>query len=442
MNMFIHVFVCRFFLRLKYQFLGGVRNRRLDALLQVLLGLANNYFSTLAQLQESGRIIPSMKSWKKELEISSQRLISRGWISKVKRKDDKTYEVPSEYTDGVQYTVKPGSCHCTCHQGARGFLCKHIQVTLDLHFHDGLTFPSKETHIQLFGEELISCYSLMETPGDVAFHHPHNDNVFVSVADGSCTCTAFSYWNDCACIRLAREVCPDIATLVATLPQSFEVSEAEAALSPETAQSPGTATSKEDLLNRLKVISLALQSASSIPEGLAGDVNAIEARLGISASVRPLDNSRRYQPLHAHRAVINKRKRETRQSASASSETGSVVHSQTVHGYARNPALESTASVSLPRRKKATSGRGSLKKQKLANGLANQTVEFLSITMTPAAKAFLISTKTKTQLPADAALRQNYLQEVLLQTKLNAGGIINDNADAGLLVAIEVYLSE
>ncbi|XP_076125981.1 uncharacterized protein LOC143139222 isoform X1 [Alosa pseudoharengus] len=46
----------RFFHRLKYQFLGGSRNRRIDDLIQVLLGKAEDYFTIIQNLQFAGRI--------------------------------------------------------------------------------------------------------------------------------------------------------------------------------------------------------------------------------------------------------------------------------------------------------------------------------------------------------------------------------------------------
>ncbi|XP_063068679.1 uncharacterized protein LOC134460150 [Engraulis encrasicolus] len=46
----------RFFHRLKYQFLGGTRNRRVDDLIHVLLGKAEDYFGIMRELQGAGRI--------------------------------------------------------------------------------------------------------------------------------------------------------------------------------------------------------------------------------------------------------------------------------------------------------------------------------------------------------------------------------------------------
>ncbi|XP_062378161.1 uncharacterized protein LOC134067101 [Sardina pilchardus] len=46
----------RFFYRLKYQFLGGVRNRRIDDLIHVLLEKAEDYFTIMRDLQYAGRV--------------------------------------------------------------------------------------------------------------------------------------------------------------------------------------------------------------------------------------------------------------------------------------------------------------------------------------------------------------------------------------------------
>ena len=49
------MYVYRFFLRLKYQYLNGVRNHRLDDLIQCLLGRASTFQTIMSNLRDVGR---------------------------------------------------------------------------------------------------------------------------------------------------------------------------------------------------------------------------------------------------------------------------------------------------------------------------------------------------------------------------------------------------
>ncbi|XP_067265142.1 uncharacterized protein [Chanodichthys erythropterus] len=115
----------RFFHRLKYQFLCGIRNRRLDHLIDVLLNKTDKYFNIIQDLQSVGRVYNPLDSKMEEIKKSAQRML-----------------------DKEQF--------CSCVAGTRGRTCKHLILLSLLTCGGGdETFPDMDTQLQAHANNLI-----------------------------------------------------------------------------------------------------------------------------------------------------------------------------------------------------------------------------------------------------------------------------------------------
>lgn len=97
-------FACpiRFSHHLKYQFLGGMRNRRLDDLISILIKKTVGYFLVIHDLQAVGRMKKaSLKSG--EILKLACRLVEKGCINLISHAY--LYEVPSEQTPGLKIVL-------------------------------------------------------------------------------------------------------------------------------------------------------------------------------------------------------------------------------------------------------------------------------------------------------------------------------------------------
>ncbi|XP_055032677.2 uncharacterized protein [Misgurnus anguillicaudatus] len=171
----------RFFHRLKYQFLGGIRNRRLDDLIKILLKKTDGYFQTIQDLHAVGRMKnASLKSG--QILESASRLVEKGWEKDIQLIDHDMYiyEIPSEQTSGLSYKVCPSE---------RTVLC----------------FDTKEVDVKSLCNERI-------------YH--------TSATTLQCTCCTYSYYKKCACLLLACELFDvKLKTAVSTLDQDTSLQE-------------------------------------------------------------------------------------------------------------------------------------------------------------------------------------------------------------------------
>ncbi|ROI15896.1 histone H3.3 [Anabarilius grahami] len=148
----------RFFHRLKYQFLCGIRNRRLDHLIDVLLNKTDKYFNIIQDLQSVGRVYNPLDSKMEEIKKSAQRMLDKGWATTVTIASTETYmyNVPSENNPHVVYCVCPAEQFCSCVAGTRGHTCKHLILLSLLTCGGGdETFPDMDTQLQAHANNLI-----------------------------------------------------------------------------------------------------------------------------------------------------------------------------------------------------------------------------------------------------------------------------------------------
>ncbi|KAI7790214.1 putative metabotropic glutamate receptor 7, partial [Triplophysa rosa] len=110
----------RFFHRLKYQLLSGIRNRRLDDLLDGLLCKTETYFQIIKHLQSVGRMPNSIAMTLEETFNKATGMMEKGWPNLITSESSDAYNVPSEQDPSLSYRTCSAECFCSCPVGVRG----------------------------------------------------------------------------------------------------------------------------------------------------------------------------------------------------------------------------------------------------------------------------------------------------------------------------------
>ncbi|XP_048035534.1 uncharacterized protein LOC125261036 isoform X2 [Megalobrama amblycephala] len=301
----------RFFHRLKYQFLGGIRNRRLDDLISILIKKTDGYFQVIHDLQAVGRIKnASLRSG--EILKSASRLLEKGWQDSINLTSHDTYlyEVPSEQTPGLSYKVCPSESFCSCPIGIRGHRCKHLVLTDLLSEHDSQKFPALNYQINAHASVIkqkklysILCFDTKE----VDVKSLCNERIYhTSATTFQCTCCTFSYNEKCACLLLACELFDVILTRdVPTLWQE----DMSVQLNVIT-----EANHSKTEVQKLNEILETVQKWQNIPQHISQQIKNLHdsvtnASMTVTAfTAVTTDLTRKIRPLFPHRAINMKQK--------------------------------------------------------------------------------------------------------------------------------------
>ncbi|XP_076864185.1 uncharacterized protein LOC143516460 [Brachyhypopomus gauderio] len=215
----------RFFHRLKYQFLCGVRNRRLDNLIELLLGKTNTYFNIIQDLQAVGRVLNPLEAVQESTFKCANRMRENGWMGKINliQTDTFIYHVPSETSLEVVYNVCPAEHYCSCVIGCRGRTCKHLLLINLLQKDDEEIFPNISTQLQVHANNLLkNCkYTILcQDNKQLIIEGLCRKGPFKPcITTNTCTCCSFSHYNKCACLLVAHELFGTALESVA-IPQS------------------------------------------------------------------------------------------------------------------------------------------------------------------------------------------------------------------------------
>ncbi|XP_077864593.1 uncharacterized protein LOC102808709 [Saccoglossus kowalevskii] len=188
----------KFFYSLKYQFLKGMANRRIDDLFSAKVDV---YYSYLQGLKEAGRL----PSDKRGHEVSAQHLLKSGIESHVKKISNGIWSVPSEKTKGLEYTVDLIRHTCNCWSFCKGDVCKHILFVKILAVKNGIDISSLRYQI---GKSIIEKGAFKNESEQFTVY----DSDLISVVDvkhSRCSCIASSYGETCLCVLAWKYVCTD-----------------------------------------------------------------------------------------------------------------------------------------------------------------------------------------------------------------------------------------
>ncbi|XP_039523044.1 uncharacterized protein LOC120476154 [Pimephales promelas] len=296
----------RFFHRLKYQFLCGVRNRRLDHLIDVLLNKTGWYFNIIQDLQSAGRIYNPLECKMEEIKKSAQRMLDNGWDTAVTAASTETYvyNVPSENNPHVVYHVCPAEQFCNCLAGTRGRTCKHLILLSLLTCGNGETFPDMDTQLQAHDNNLIqkNKYIISTKPHktlevEILFGRAVSKPCIVT---NVCDCCTFSHHKKCACLLLAKGLLNEMSEMTSKHAINISVGPIHDEIAGEDRHST--------TIRKLESILKTLQTWERIPEDIAHKVNELEEQtkkenINFKRFVRPCDedNSRKIRPLFANR---------------------------------------------------------------------------------------------------------------------------------------------
>ncbi|XDV36723.1 hypothetical protein PO909_006453 [Leuciscus waleckii] len=201
----------RFFHRLKYQFLSGIRNRRLDDLLDVLLCKTETYFQVIKHLQSAGRMANCVAMKLEETFNKATRMMEKGWIDHITRESLEiyVYNVPSEQDSSLSYRTCPAECFCSCPVGLKGEECKHL-VLLDILKDKDDAFPELALQLEAHARAVqdkghFSVCSEVKMEIDVESLCGRG-TYHTDLETYSCTCCTFSYHGICPCLILAQQL--------------------------------------------------------------------------------------------------------------------------------------------------------------------------------------------------------------------------------------------
>ncbi|XP_055070281.2 uncharacterized protein [Misgurnus anguillicaudatus] len=299
----------RFFHRLKYQFLGGIRNRRLDDLIKILLKKTDGYFQTIQDLHAVGRMKnASLKSG--QILESASRLVEKGWEKDIQLIDHDMYiyEIPSEQTSGLSYKVCPSESFCSCPMGIRGHRCKHLVLTDLLSKNVSQKFPALDfqlnAHATVIQQKQLYSVLCFDTK-EVDVKSLCNERIYhTSATTLQCTCCTYSYYKKCACLLLACELFDvKIKTAVSTLDQDTSLQE-----NMNTA-----ANHSKTEIEMLNEILETVKQWQTIPKDICHKIQDLHDNVTNACITGPklpeanVDLTRKIRPLFPHRAKNVKR---------------------------------------------------------------------------------------------------------------------------------------
>ncbi|XP_052461379.1 uncharacterized protein LOC128019432 isoform X1 [Carassius gibelio] len=270
----------RFFHRLKYQFLCGIRNRRLDHLIAVLLNKTDKYFNIIQDLQSVGRVSNPLKCKMEEIKQSAERMLENGWAMKITiaSKETYVYNVPSENNPHIVYCVCPAEQFCSCEAGKRAHTCKHLFLLSLLTCCGPENFPDMDTQLQAHANNLIRTnkYSITAKPQKTI----EVESLFGRAASkpcivtSICDCCTFSYHKKCACLLLAKGLLNEVIETKSRSSMNNSVEPIQNEIENESAYEDMRRTTIRKLESVLKI----LQTWERIPEDIAHKVNELEVQ--------------------------------------------------------------------------------------------------------------------------------------------------------------------
>ncbi|XP_049333207.1 uncharacterized protein LOC111194919 isoform X1 [Astyanax mexicanus] len=195
----------RFFFTIKYQFLRGQANKRVDQLLQLLCGDVQKYYNYLDDLIHAGRLNTSSSSSSSSTSVPTTSMLGDGLHEKIHIGEDGRCSLPEDFMSTVSdpriITVDLVWMLCDCKTYDRGNLCKHTMMAKTEAQRRGINIQVLRNRVakQYFDNDQFyidgDCLSV--------YHHDGNATFVFRGESAFCTCTANSYQEKCVCLHLA-----------------------------------------------------------------------------------------------------------------------------------------------------------------------------------------------------------------------------------------------
>ncbi|XP_076845646.1 uncharacterized protein LOC143490946 [Brachyhypopomus gauderio] len=184
----------RFFLTMKYQFLKGNANRRIDQLLCLLCGNVQKYYCYMDDLADIGRIKGVNTD---DFSNAVQSMIEKGLDSKVNITETGTCFVPPD-TSAQSHSVDLVMVKCDCRRSKSGSMCKHIVFSRVVAQQQGIDIQDLRTAV---ARKIIDNHSyILDDNNLTVFHSDGSVGILNHKSPQFCTCVANSHSEKCVCI--------------------------------------------------------------------------------------------------------------------------------------------------------------------------------------------------------------------------------------------------
>ncbi|XP_070533937.1 uncharacterized protein [Ptychodera flava] len=325
----------RFFHSMKYQFLKGIANRRLDDLLHLLSAKVETYYSYLEGLKLAGRL-PSTSNTQCE---AANRMIQNGLGHGRDFDSCGILMVPSETVNGHVYKVDLVRYTCECFKFLKGELCKHLMFAK-------LISGEGDTNIYKLRENVAK-----KIIADQAFtleidqFTVYDDDV-VNVVDthlARCSCIASSYGERCLCVIAWSTF--SLNTNVATAqPEKNENMQVQMSHTSERLQESFTT---RDIIEEL----FAWSHSKDFEDSPQLHQTLLKAHRQVFSSFTEKHTARVIKPLHPYRKDIEKKKTLIEHDYSMSTSQSKTKNLHTLHDGDRDFNVKSKKLRIAPQKK-------------------------------------------------------------------------------------------
>ncbi|XDV16607.1 hypothetical protein PO909_016249 [Leuciscus waleckii] len=185
----------RFFLTMKYQFLKGKMNSRIDKLLRLLCGDVQKYYSYLDELTDTGRIKGAKTE---ETTNAAHCMIAKGLDAKVEMNENGVCLVPPDIsTQSHRVDLVMHNCDCKIFQC--GSVCKHLIFSKIIAEKQGLVIQDLRAEA---ARKIVDSESYSADNEDLTVYH-FDGSVGIVRRKGTkfCTCIASSYGEVCVLVH-------------------------------------------------------------------------------------------------------------------------------------------------------------------------------------------------------------------------------------------------
>ena len=374
--------------------------------------------------------------------VGGDRLYSSGWAEKVTNLEDGSYLVPSEFTDGISYSVNIAECSCTCGRGSKSVMCKHIHLVRKLQImqHPGFGTLSAclASHCEYLHTHPDRWKIVCEDSQVLEVNIPQHEYKAYATAT-SCTCPANSFFCECSHVLLSRKLFTDDdnpdawfqSRAVRNIEQEHEMLQASEM---DTSDQHPSICQLKAVINQLEGTSPSTAVCSAIQK-LHDKVFKTSER----------DNSKRVKPLHPYRKLIRTMKEKDTEATCAPPSCTATKSAAKCndHTMSKKPSKERMTSkndfhVRDAKTSVKRSSNPSIKTLVRRNQRQSEQVTFLGLVISRAAMDYIdVKVKCKPVLPV---LLKPFTTDMICQVRMLSHDTLKDITDEKLFEIFHSHL--
>ncbi|XP_052075697.1 uncharacterized protein LOC127713103 [Mytilus californianus] len=197
----------RFFLGMKYHFLGGYANSRVEDLLLLLHGNVTMFYDYLDELAKIGRLKNMGGQRGDKSKLTAENMLKAGLDQTVQWTSSTECTVPSQTAFGTIYNVDIVNEVCNCPAATTRGMCKHVHLAelIASKRNIDLTVERRSEAMDVFNAEQ---YFYDRDNNQVEVLSRLGNVSVVNLTSFKCTCFANSHGKHCVCVMVAKLVVP------------------------------------------------------------------------------------------------------------------------------------------------------------------------------------------------------------------------------------------